>query len=123
MQRVIIYLGVIIGGAAFLFMVKLMYDMTGHMARMSDQVAVMSSDMAQMRSQMGAMVEQVTGIRESVRYMLPLAADVQGMRENVAAMAGVIHKGGQQIERLNPMQMMEDVVSPDRQGQMPGGRR
>jgi len=112
MQRPLIYAAAVIGGASFLLMVKLMHDMTGHMARMTEQVAVMSSDMGQMRSQMGTLVEQVTGIRESVRYMLPLAADVQGMRENVAAMAGIIHKGGEQIERLNPMQMMEQMIPP-----------
>jgi hypothetical protein len=27
-------------------------------------------------------------------------------------MAGVLHKGGEQIERLNPMQMMEQMVVP-----------
>jgi methyl-accepting chemotaxis protein len=120
MQRAIITLGVILGGAAFLFMVKLMSDMTGHMARMSDQVAVMSSDLGELRSEMRTMVEQVTGIRESVRYMLPLAADVQGMRQNVAAMAGVIHKGGEQIEQLNPMQMMEQMVTPGQARPGPG---
>jgi len=123
MQRAIIYLGAIIAGAAFLFMVKLMNDMTGHMARMSDQVAVMTSDLGELRAEMKTMVEQVTGIRESVRYMLPLAADVQGMRQNVAAMAGVVHKGAEQIERLNPMQMMEQIVTPGQQGPGPGGGR
>lgn len=120
MQRALTYLMAVLGGAAFLFMVKLMHDMTGHMARMTEQVAVMSSDMGQMRAQMGTLVEQVTGIRESVRYMLPLAADVQGMRENVAAMAGVIHKGGEQIERLNPMQMMEQLITPGQTPPTPG---
>lgn len=110
MQRAILYLGAAVGGAAFLFMVKLMYDMTVHMAHMTEQVAIMSEDMAKLRAQMGTMTEQVTGIRESVRSMLPLAADVQGIRESVAAMAGVLHKGGEQIERLNPMQMMEQMI-------------
>jgi hypothetical protein len=112
MQRAILYLGAAVGGAAFLFMVKLMYEMTGHMARMTEQVALMSTDMTQLRAQMGTMTEQVTGIRESVRSMLPLAADVQGIRESVAALAGVLHKGGEQIERLNPMQMMEQMIPP-----------
>jgi hypothetical protein len=116
MQRAILYLGATIAGAAFLFMVKLMYDMTEHMARMTDQVVVMSTDMGQLRSQMETMTEQVTGIRESVRAMLPLAADVQGIRESVAAMAGVLYKGGEQIERLNPMQMMEQMIAPGEAG-------
>lgn len=120
MNRALVYFGAILGGAAFLFMVKLMYDMSGHMARMTDQVISMSTDMGQMSSQMETLVEQVTGIRDSVRYMLPLAADVQGMRENVAAMAGVIHKGGEQIERLNPMQMMEQMVVPGQTRPPPG---
>jgi hypothetical protein len=120
MQRALTYLLIVLGGGAFLFMVKLMHDMTGHMARMTEQVAVMSADMGELRAQMGTMVEQVTGIRESVRYMLPMAADLQGMRENVAAMAGVIHKGGEQIERLNPMQMMEQMITPRQQQPPPG---
>lgn len=121
MQRFLVYAGAALGGAAFLLMVKLMHDMTGHMARMTEQVSVMSTDMGRMRGDIETMVEQITGIRESVRYMLPLAADVQGMRRNVAQMAGVIHEGGEQIERLNPMQMMEDVVSPG--APVPGPRR
>lgn len=115
MQRAHIYLMAILGGGAFLFMVKLMYDMTGHMARMTDQVTVMSTDMGLMRSYMETLVEQVAGIETSVRNMEPLAADVHGIRENVGKMTGIIHKGGEQMERLNPMQMMEQMMSPGQQ--------
>jgi hypothetical protein len=112
MQRPIVYIAAALGGVAFLFMVKLMYDMTGHMGKMTDQVALMSADLGRMRSQMETLVGQVGGIQQGVRYMAPLAADVQGLRESVGSMAGVVHKGSEQIERLNPMQMMEQMMRP-----------
>ncbi len=115
MQRALVYLMIILGGGAFLFMVKLMYDMTGHMAQMTDHVAVMSADMGQMRSQMGKLTEQVVGIETSVRNMKPLAEDVHGIRENVGKMTGILHKGGEQMERLNPVQMMEQMMTPGQQ--------
>ena len=123
MHRALVYLMAILGGGAFLFMVKLMYDMTGHMAQMNDHVAVMSTDMGQMRSQMETLVEQVTGIEASVRNMKPLAADVHGIRESVGEMTGVLHKGGEQMERLNPMQMMEQMMAPGQQRPPPRPRR
>jgi hypothetical protein len=109
---VLIYLMAVVGGAAFLVMVKLMYDMTGHMARMTDQVAVMSTDLGRMRGQMETLVGQVGGIEAAVGHMPQLASDVAGMRESVAAMAGIIHRSGEQIERLNPLEMMQQIVPP-----------
>ena len=50
MNKIVLYIALLLGGAAFLGMLKLMYDMTGHMARMTDQVAVMSTGMEQMGS-------------------------------------------------------------------------
>jgi archaellum component FlaC len=113
MRKTVIYTLVLVGGTAFLGMVKLMYDMTGHMARMTDHVALMSTDMGRMRDQMETLVEQVSGIRESVQHMKPLAEDVHGMRENVGTMTGVIHRGGEQIERLNPAGVMQQMMTPD----------
>lgn len=112
MHKSVIYILALLGGAAFLGMVKLMYDMTGHMARMTDQVAVMSTDMGRMREQMGTLTEQVAGIQASVQHMVPMAEDVKGLRESVASMAGVIHRSGEQIERLNPMDMMQQMMRP-----------
>jgi outer membrane murein-binding lipoprotein Lpp len=110
MQRFAIVLAAILGGTAFLGMVKLMYDMTSHMARMTDQVAVMSADMGRMRTQMETLVSEVGGIRESVGHMDALATDVHGMRESVEAMAGFVHSGGEQMRSLNPLEMMQKMV-------------
>ena len=112
MQRILVYILVLLGGAAFLGMVKLMYDMTGHMARMTDQVAVMSSDVGLMRKHMGTLVEQVSGIQTSVAHMPTLAEDVRGLRESVGSMAGIIQRSGEQIEQLNPMEMMQQMMAP-----------
>lgn len=115
MQRILVPLAALIGGAAFLFMVKLMYDMTGHMGRMADQVALMSADLGHMRGQMETLSGHVGAMAQAVGHMPALAADVRGIRENVGAMAGVVQSTGEKIERINPMDMMQQVV--------PGTRR
>jgi hypothetical protein len=115
MQRATLYLAAIVGGAAFLLMVKLMYDMTVNMALMTQHVGAMATELVRMRGQMGKLVRQVAGIEKSVGQVPTMAADVRGMRESIQEMAGVIDKGGRQIERLNPMEMMQQIVPP-RQG-------
>lgn len=89
-HKTAVYVLAMLAGAAFLFLVKLMYDMSVQMARMTEQVTVMTG-------QMGKLVE-----------------DVHGMREGVDRMSGVIQRGGQQLQQLNPMEMMQGVT--------PGGR-
>jgi uncharacterized protein YoxC len=123
MQRFIVYVAAIACAAAFLFMAKLMHDMNGHMAGMTDHVARMSADMGRMTSHMDTLVTEVSTIKDSVRFMAPMAADIQGLRESVGSMAGVIHKSGEQIERLNPMQMMEQMITPGGPGAAPGPQR
>jgi hypothetical protein len=109
MHRVSLYLFAVLGGAAFLFMVKLMYDMTGHMARMTDQVAAMSADLGRMRGQMETLTADVSGMRGSVAG---LSEDVEGIRAGVETMAGVVRTSGEQIKRLNPMEMLQQILPP-----------
>jgi hypothetical protein len=109
MQRLAIYLIAVVGGAAFLFMVKLMYDMTSHMGRMTGQVSAISADLGRMRGQMEGLGGDVAAMRESVAS---LATDVSGMRAGVESMAGVVRSGSEQIEKLNPMDMLQRVLPP-----------
>ena len=95
MHRIAVYLMAIVSGCAFLFMVKLMYDMTNHMGRMADQVAAMSTDMGRMRSQMETLTTEVSAIRVGVDTM-----------------SRVVRTSGEQIERLNPMDMMQQMMRP-----------
>lgn len=76
----------LVGAAAFVFLVKQIADMNGHMARMTDQVG---------------------GMRNSVEAM---SVDVKGMRESVDRMSLIVVRGSQKIEQLNPMEMMEGFV-------------
>jgi hypothetical protein len=113
MKMAFIYVLILLGGSAFLGMVKIMYDMNGHMAHMTDRVVLMSSQVKRMGDQMEKLTEQVSGIRGSVEHMGPLAEDIHAIREDVGTMTGVIHRGGEQIERLNPMDMMQQMLGPE----------
>jgi hypothetical protein len=106
-QRVVLYVVAGLGAAAFLVMVKLMYDMTGHMARMTNQIAVISVDLARMRGQMETMGSDVSGMGESVAA---LSEDVAGIRTGVDTMAGVVRASGEQIQKLNPLDMMRQIL-------------
>jgi hypothetical protein len=78
---------------AFVFLVKLMHDMTVQMTVMTGQVTRMADQMTVMNANIQAMGQ-----------------DVRGMREGMDRMAGVVQRGSQQIEQLNPMEMMRGVV-------------
>ncbi|MCU0972183.1 MAG: hypothetical protein MUF57_10545 [Gammaproteobacteria bacterium] len=91
MKTAATYLFAALAGAAFLYMVKLMHDMTGHVGRMSDQVEVMTGHVGRMR------------------------ADVRGMHESMNRMTGVVQRGSQQIEQFNPMEMMKQIAPAQRQ--------
>lgn len=110
MPRLALVLTAAVAAAAFLVLLKLMYDMTGHMSRMTDQVAAMSADMGRMRAQMQTMVTEVAGIRASVGHMDALATDVHGIRGSVEAMAEIVRTGEQQIRSLNPAEMLQQMV-------------
>jgi len=95
-NRLLFALGGVVALAAFLFMVKLMHDMTVQMAAMTDQV--------------GHMAEQVTQMNANVQAM---GTDVRGMRQSMERMAGIVQRGGQQleqIEQLTPLEMMRGVM-------------
>lgn len=78
---------------AFLFLVKLMHDMTVQMTVMTEQVT--------------RIADQVAVMNENIQTM---GLDVRGMREGMDRMAGVVHRGSQQLEQLNPMEMMRGIV-------------
>lgn len=95
-DRRLVFLGGALALGAFLLMVKLMHDMTAQMAVMTEQVGRMAEQVAQMNGNVGAM-----------------GADVHGMRQSMERMSGIVQRGGQQleqIEQLNPMEMMRGVI-------------
>ena len=80
------YLLGILGVAGFLFLVKLMYDMTVQMTRMTEQVTIMTE------------------------HVQTLTAYVHGIRTSVDNMSGILQQSSQQIQQLNPMEMMQGIV-------------
>jgi hypothetical protein len=78
---------------AFLFLVKLMNDMTGQMTAMTGQVT--------------RLADQIVVMNANVQAM---GLDVRGMRESMDRMSGVVQRGSQQLEQINPMEMMRGIV-------------
>lgn len=86
MNKQTIYVLGILGAAAFLFLVKLMHDMTIQMTRMTEQVTIMTG------------------------HVETLSADVHGIRGSVDNMSGVLQQSSRQIQQLNPLEMMQGIV-------------
>jgi hypothetical protein len=92
-DRLLMALGGTVALGAFLFMVALMHDMTAQMTAMTGQVT--------------RMADQVTAMNANIQTM---GLDVRGMREGMDRMAGVVQRGSQQLEQINPMEMMRGIV-------------
>lgn len=118
MNKPLLYVAGGIGAIMMLVMVALMFQMTRYMGQMTTQVGAMSADMQQMRNHVGRLSQDVAGIGRSVSNMDPMARDMSGMRRSIERMSGVIDKGGEQIESLNPGNLMQQMLPPGA-----GGRR
>ena len=105
----------LVAGAAFLFMVKLMHDMTGHMGAMSSDISSMADDMRAMRGDLGAMARTVSDMANQVRTLPAMAQDLRRMREGMEQLSGVMGGGGKQLEQMNPMGVIQQMI--------PGTRR
>ena len=95
-NRLLVALAGAVALGAFVFMVKLMHDMTAQIAVMAEHV--------------GRMAEQVTQMNANVAGM---GTEVHGMRQSMERMSGIVQRGGQQleqIEQLNPMEVMRGVI-------------
>jgi uncharacterized protein YoxC len=111
LRAALVALGGLLAAAAFAFLLKLMYDMSQSMARMTEDITSMAEDMHQMGADMNGLSEQVAAIRVGVDAM---ASDMRGMRASVDRMSAVIQSGGKQIEQINPMGAIKQM--------MPSGR-
>jgi uncharacterized protein YoxC len=95
-NRLLVALAGAVALGAFVFMVKLMHDMTAQIAVMTEHV--------------GRMAEQVTQMNVNVAGM---GTEVHGMRQSMERMSGIVQRGGQQleqIEQLSPLEMMRGVI-------------
>lgn len=79
----------LVGGVLSLVFVKLMYDMTTNMQRMTDYVGAMSQDVSVMRANM----ESMTG-------------SIKSMDINIQSMGGAVKKGSETFNNWNPTQIL-----------------
>ena len=113
--KLLVVLASLLAGVAFLYMVKLMHDMTGHMGAMSSHVSSMAEDMRAMRGDLGAMARYVADMANQVRTLPAMAEDLRRMREGMEQLSGVMGGGGKQLEQMNPMGVIQQMI--------PGTRR
>ena len=93
MSRTTLYLLAGAAGLALVMLLKLMYDMGTHMGRMTTSVETMAREVEQMDGRMETLVDEVTAMRQSMDRM-----------------GRVFQQGGAQLERMNPMRLMEGVA-------------
>lgn len=113
--RLLVLVAALLAGAAFLYMVKLMHDMTGHIGAMASQVHSMAEDMGAMRADMGSLARDVSDMAAQVRTLPAMAEDLRRMRLGMEQLGGIMGRGGEQLEQMNPMGVMQQMV--------PGTRR
>jgi hypothetical protein len=111
----IVIAAALIGGAAFLYMVKLMHDMTLSVGQMAGEMSAMSANMARMQADMGSLARDVADMRQQVASLPGMAADMQQMRASMARVTGLFGGTGEPLRQMNPMEMMQQL--------MPGGER
>jgi hypothetical protein len=111
----VIMMAALLASGGFLYMVKLMHDMTGHMGDMSSQVHSMAEDMRAMRVDMGSLARDVSDMTKQVRTLPAMAVDLGRMREGMEQLSGMVGRGGEQLEQMNPMGVIQQMI--------PGTRR
>ncbi len=80
LPRLALFVAVLVGGAAFLYMVKLMHDMTFHISQMTTEISAMSANMGKMQTDMASLARDVGDMRQQVASLPGMAADMQQMR-------------------------------------------
>ncbi|MCU7952696.1 MAG: hypothetical protein KZQ64_04800 [gamma proteobacterium symbiont of Bathyaustriella thionipta] len=93
-QNKIIVLIVAGGMLTFLYMVSLMHSMTSHIGDIAHDISLMSDNFAQTN-----------------QHMLVMTQQMQDLSKQVAEMNKVIQTGNQQVQRMNPMELMNPTGS------------
>lgn len=114
-SKLLILLAPLLAGAAFLYLVRLMHDMTGYMGHMSAHVASMADDMHAMRGDMGSLARDIADMATQVRTLPSMAEDLGRMRRGMEQLSGVVGRGTEGMEQMNPAGIIQQIL--------PGGRR
>lgn len=109
LPRLTLFAAVLIGGAAFLYMVKLMHDMTSHISQMTTEISAMSNNMGKMQTDIASLARDVGDMRQQVASLPGMAADMQQMRVTMGRMSGLFG-GGETLRQANPVEIMQQLV-------------
>ncbi|WP_373509173.1 hypothetical protein [Thiocapsa sp.] len=104
----------LVAGVAFLYMVKLMHDISANVGQMAGEMASMSADMGRMRLDMTSLAQDVSVMRQQVSTLPAIAEDMGRMRNGMERLSGIVG-GGDQIPAVNPMGVIQQMI--------PGGER
>jgi hypothetical protein len=94
----IVLVGALAGGGL------LFYRMVDHMERITILMGSIADNVAGMQREMGAMGKEVAAMNGEMRLM---RESMTRMEASMARVGGAIDQGAKQIERFNPMKMME----------------
>jgi len=89
----------------------LFYRMVDHMERMTRLMGSISESVAGMAHEMGEMGREVKAMGGEMRAMRESMARMEG---DIARLGGAVDQGAREMEKVNPMQMMDGFV-PRRQ--------
>lgn len=87
----------ICAGIIMLLFVKLMYDMSTNMAKMTDHVGLLAGDVSTMKVSMIGMSEDMAKMRESMQHL----------DKNIQGMGNAFEKGGKVFKQWDPARMMQ----------------
>ncbi|MEN8177885.1 MAG: hypothetical protein ABFS39_04630 [Pseudomonadota bacterium] len=87
----------ICAGIVALVFVKLMYDMSTNMVRMTDHVGSLAKDVSAMNVSMNGIAEDMAQMRESM----------QRMDANIQEMGNAVKQGGKVFQQWDPARMMQ----------------
>jgi hypothetical protein len=99
----------ILAGAAFLYMVKLMHDISLNVGVMAVEMTSMSANMDRMRADMSSLAADVSDMGQQVRTLPAMAEDMQQMRVAIDRLSGIVG-GGEQIQQMNPMGVIQQMI-------------
>jgi hypothetical protein len=99
----------IVAGTAFLYMVKLMHDISLNVGVMAVEMTSMSANMDRMRADMSSLAADVSDMGQQVRTLPAMAEDMQQMRVAIDRLSGIVG-GGEQIQQMNPMGVIQQMI-------------
>ncbi len=101
-SRLAVIAAALVAGIAFLYMVKLMHDISAN-------VGLMAAEMGQMRRDMSSLAQDVSTMRQLVGTLPAIAQDMGRMRVGMERLSGIVG-GGEDMPAVNPMGVIQQMI-------------